>query len=328
MLIFFSRSRSRAPMHFPRQGGGGGHHAVAGDIEGGFHRVRHGMGGGGDLPQGIDERGENDVAQGGGEALEHRGHRDLQAGQEHGLVRLQGVAPGRDLLMPPEGPEEQDAPQHEAQGRGRGSPHHPQPRAPHGDAQAEKEELPPGENEEEIQDHIHQVHEDARRHGGAAVPRRAEERAGEGGRRPEDGGEIDDEEIAGGQRADGRFQLHPSGHLLRQGQGQGREQGPDEEHHQHRLGRGPPGPVNIPRASSLGDDGKEAHPHGPDGGADEPVDGGGGAHGGGGRRAQSAHHGSVHILHGGLHELFQHGGSRQAEYRAGEGEVGSFHRLS
>ena len=230
--------------------------------------------------------------------------------------------------MPPQGEGHQQAARRDGDGGAPGRADHAQPRPGHADLQAQEADVPRFIDQKIVQNDIDAVDRQVALHGRPRVAGGPEHRAEDHRGGAEQHGHIGDEEIAGGQGADGRFQLHPSGHLLRQGQGQGREQGPDEEHHQHRLGRGPPGPVNIPRASSLGDDGKEAHPHGPDGGADEPVDGGGGAHGGGGRRAQSAHHGSVHILHGGLHELFQHGGSRQAEYRAGEGEVGSFHRLS
>ena len=192
-----------------RQGGGSGLHAVAGNVEGGFHGVGDGVGRGGKLSQGVDHGGEGHVAEAGDEALEHVGQGDPQAGKENARIRLQGAAPGGDHGMGVQGQGDGGAAEDKGGGACQGGSCHPETGSPYREGTAEQTDLPGLIDQEEVQHHIDQVHQDADPHGGFRVPGGTEHGAEDYAGRPEEHGAVQDKEIPGGQVPEGGIGLHP-----------------------------------------------------------------------------------------------------------------------
>ena len=116
-----------------RQGGGGGLHAVARNVEGRFHRVGDGVGGSGHLAQRVDHGGEGHVTQGGAEALHHVGEGYLQTGLQDFHIRLDALPLGGYHGVIPKHQGDVDAPNGEGHGAGDGGSHHLQPGTGDGD---------------------------------------------------------------------------------------------------------------------------------------------------------------------------------------------------
>ncbi len=293
------------------QGGGGGLHPVAGDVEGRLHRVGDGVGRRGHRPQGVDHRRKGDVSQGGAKPLEHIGQGDAQAGAQDGPVRPEAPPPGRDHRMPPEGSGDLETAPGEGHGAGGGSPHHPHPRPGEGDTVSPQTEGAGGVDEKKIQQNIDTVDDETHLHGGLGVPRRPEGRPQDGAGGPGQHGEVEDQEVSGGHRTDRFLQLHPAGDEATEGGGKEGADAADDQYREHRLGGGTLGGVRVLGTAGFGDHGQKADGKGPDGTADEPADGGSCPHRRRGLGAQGAHHGGIDVLDCGLHHLLQHGGPGQ-----------------
>ena len=139
------------------QGGRRCLHAVAGHIEGGLDGVGDGVGGGGDLAERVDHGGENDIPQGGAEALEHIGKGDLQAGAEDGRVRPERMAPGRNDRMSPYGQRDADSAAGIGDGAGNGRADDAPAEAGQGDRQTEKADLTRGIDHQKIEADIDDI---------------------------------------------------------------------------------------------------------------------------------------------------------------------------
>ena len=304
-----------------RQGGGSRLHAVARDIKGGLHGVGHRMGRRSRVAQGVDHGGEDHITQGGGKALGHVGQGHPHDGPEDAPLRSDGKAPGRDDGMTEEGDRDGCAAEAEADGAGQGCAGDPQVRAPHGEAEAEDRDGPAGVDQQEVQQDVQQIDGHAHPHGSPGIARGPEHRAEDHGGCPGQHGQIEDQKIAGGQAPDGLVHLHPDGDAAAESGGKEGEEAARQQHHQHRLGRGPPGPLPLPRSQRLGDEGKKADAEGVDRGAHQPVHRRCGAHGGHGFGAKPAHHGGVDVLDRRLHQLLQHRRPGQGEDHRQKGAV-------
>ncbi len=296
-----------------RQGGGRGLHSIARDVESGFHRVGDGMSRGGHVTQGVDHSGKSHIAERGPEALEHIGQCHFQTGLEHFPVWLQAVAPRGDDRMLPQSNGDENAAQRERNGACYGSAHNAPARAGQRQGQGEQGNRSGGVNEQEVENNVDHVDQNARPHRRFGVANRPQDGSEDQGGGPGEHGGIEDKEILGGQLTDRFIHLHPDGDHSAERKGQRGEENAAHQNGQHRLRRSAGGGSSVIGTKGLGDIGQKTHTKRGDTAVDQPVDGGGGIDGSGGLGAKGANHGGINILHCRLHQLLQHGGPGKGE---------------
>ena len=299
----------------------GGLHAVAGNVESRFHRIGDGMGSGCHLAQTVDHGSEGHIAKGGSEPLEHIGESHLQTGSQDLHVGQDALSSGRYQGMPPQHCGNADASQGKCCGTGRCRTQNAPIGAPDDEFMTEQDNLPGGIDQQEIQNHIHQIHRHTDLHGRLGVTGGAEDRAENNAGRPGQHGHVENEEILGGLCADLTIHPHPHRNHTAERQGQGREENTHHQNRQHRLGNRALGLFPVPFAEGFGNVGQKADAQGGDGAVDQPVDGGSRTYGGGGAGAQASHHGGVDVLDRRLHQLLQHGGPRQTQDDGNHGGI-------
>ena len=211
--------------------------------------------------------------------------------------------------MPPEHHGDAHAADHE----GNGACHSRADDAPSRAEDGHAPHLPRGIDEQKVKDNIDPVHQKTDPHGRFGVPCRTKQRTENRNGRPGQHGGVQNEKVLGSQVLNGRVNLHPHRHLAAQRQHQHSKKRAADQNRQHRLRRGFPRPLRIPRPAGLRHEGQKAHANGGNGAANQPVDRAGSAHRRSRLRTDCADHSSVDILHRRLHQLFQHSRPRQRQ---------------
>ena len=190
------------------------------------------------------------------------------------------------------------------------------------DAQAEDRRPARGVDQQEVEHDVDEIDGHAGLHRRSGIARGAQHRAEDDAGRAREHRDIEDEEVRGGERPDGRLDLHERGDDAAHGERDGGEERAHAQHGEHRLHRGTPGALCLARAERPGDKREKADAQRRERAVDEPVDGARRADGGGGAGAQRADHRRIDVLHGGLHELLEHGRPRQRQDDAEHGGIG------
>ena len=151
-----------------------------------------------------------------------------------------------------------DTAKREGDGAGNGGAGDAQAGAPDCDAQAEDPDRPSGVDQEKVQNHVDQIHNQADRHGLFRVAGRTENGSEDHAGRAEEHRQIENPEIAGSHRAQALFDLHPAGDEVRQADRENREKAAGHQNSQDRLRRGFLCAFRILGTKRLGDIGQKA----------------------------------------------------------------------
>ena len=264
-----------------------------------------------------NQGGDDNLGQADDGALQGGGQAQLPGGQQAlavEAVALLQVDLHRGLLAEHH---HQEQAGHNGRGkpRGKGGAAHAPAKAPHIHLAAEQIHGAGGVDEQGVQDDVKDVNHQIQHHGRAGIPRAADDGAEHIGAQRKGHGAGHDAEIQGGVPTDGGVGPQHGRQEKAEHKGDGAHQHPKDAHKAQRLPGDALGVLLAAGAQVLG------HLHGKADGrrVEEPVEQPGGAGGDAHRRcgigAQRAHHGSVHVLHQGEHNLLDDGGPGQEQHR-------------
>ena len=211
------------------------------------------MCGNGDLPERIDHRGKDHIAERGAEALQHIGQGDPEAGLQNFRTGKDASATGREFLMPPEG----SGHQHSAEGDGDGAGYGGTPDSQAGTVKPERE---PGQedgarmiDQKEIQDDIGEIDTDADTQRRAGVTGGTENHAENDLRSTGKHREIENEKVGGGEIPYICRHFHPDGDACAEGEHGSCENSTGKKHNEKCLCRGITRTALFPGAVGFGD---------------------------------------------------------------------------
>ena len=300
------------------QGGAGHRHAGGRQVADGFRghrqvvgRHRHGADAG-------DDGGDDDLGHAHDGALQGGGEAQTPGGQQAAPLELIALvqADADGGLFAEQGRQKQQAHQGGGEPRGKGSTPYAPSRAPHGEAQAQHLHRAGGVDEQGVENHVEHVDHQVEDHGGLGVPGAADDGAEHVGAQGEGHGAGHDPEVQGGVPPDGGLGAQQGGQREGEGESHRPHEDAEEDGKAQALPHHPPGVLPPAGPQVLG------HLHGKADGrrgkkpVEQPGGAGGKAHRRRGLGAQGPHHGGVHVLHQGDHDLLDNGGPGQKQHRA------------
>ena len=198
---------------------------------------------------------------------------------------------------------------------------HTKPGAGQGNAQVQNGHRAGRKDQQEVQDHVHPVHDHTDPHGCACISRGSQHRPQQDGGSSEQHGKIYDQEIACRQIPDFRIHLHPYRNLSCTQHCHSRKHCTQDEGDQTSLCTGLPGPFRMSGTDLSGNKGQETDSNRRHDAADHPVHSTCGPHRGCRLRSECPYHCRVNILYSGLCQLLQHGRPGKGKHRSQHGTV-------